>query len=121
MQDPQQTHQDNDTRSLPLWYQRFRMGPLGPLGLCAIALGFIALLISGRLRMLYPMPRTVVASPQTEPSPPTPSKPARPSEHYQNKVPARLLERKPGEGGPSKITPFEVRPSSEVFETSTPK
>ncbi len=76
MQDPKQTHQDHDTRTLPAWYQKLSVGPLGPMGLCAVALGFIALLISGRLRMLYPMPRTVVASPQEQdPAQPIPPKP----------------------------------------------
>ena len=78
MQDPQQTHQDHDTRSLPLWYQRLSVGPLGPMALCVIALGFVALLISGRLRMLYPMPRTVIASPQTQ-EPPRPISPKPPA------------------------------------------
>ena len=100
MQDPQQVQQDNDTRCLPTWYQRFRMGPLGPFGLCAIALGFIALLISGRLRMLYPMPRTVVASPQLKLTPVTPPTQPRPSPHRPSKVGQPVPgQSKPGEGG----------------------
>lgn len=102
MQDPFPIHQDNDTRDMPSWYQRFRMGPLGPMGLCAIALGFIALLISGRLRMLYPMPRTVVASPQAEPVAPTP-------------------QRTVGPGKAGGVKAAEPKPAGNRFETPPPK
>lgn len=68
------------------WISRLRIGPLGPVTLGVVALSFIALLISGRLRMLYPQPRTVIAKPAeskgaTHPSAPPsiPSNPAAPS------------------------------------------
>ena len=45
------------------WLSRLRIGPLGPVTLGVFALSFVALLISGRLRLLYPQPRTVIAKP----------------------------------------------------------
>jgi len=41
----------------------FRLGPFGPVTLGIVALGAMALLISGRLRLLYPSPKTVIAQP----------------------------------------------------------
>lgn len=45
------------------WLSRLRIGPFGPVTLGVLALSFVALLISGRLRLLYPQPRTVIANP----------------------------------------------------------